>query len=107
MRAQRKAEQKEGRSRFDEIRTSRKPADLATIVYTSGTTGNPKGAMLTHGNIASNVLSVTQVLPLQRGTADHPLGRGSVNRLVSDDLSDMGAGATYQSTWVEARSLAG
>jgi long-chain acyl-CoA synthetase len=63
----RRSEQEKGRARFDELSNSRKPGDLATLVYTSGTTGNPKGAMLTHGNIASNVVSVTQVLPLQRG----------------------------------------
>ncbi|XP_071313141.1 long-chain-fatty-acid--CoA ligase 1-like [Trachinotus anak] len=30
------------------------PEDMAVICFTSGTTGNPKGAMLTHGNIVSN-----------------------------------------------------
>jgi long-chain acyl-CoA synthetase len=63
----RKCEADEGRARFDELRQSRKPDDLATLVYTSGTTGNPKGAMLTHGNIASNVASVTKILALEQG----------------------------------------
>src|SRR5262249_20574220 len=41
------------------------PADLATIMYTSGTTGNPKGVMLSHGNILSNVTQCLEAEPLQ------------------------------------------
>jgi long-chain acyl-CoA synthetase len=35
--------------------------DLATVVYTSGTMGEPKGAMLTHANIMSNALAANEM----------------------------------------------
>src|SRR6185295_16857190 len=40
------------------------PDDLATLVYTSGTTGIPKGVMLTHRNVVANIRMVPLVLDL-------------------------------------------
>ena len=63
----RKWENSHGPTWFEGSRSSPKAEDLATLVYTSGTTGNPKGAMLTHGNIASNVDAVRAFVPFRPG----------------------------------------
>ncbi len=44
----------------EERRRTRGAGDLAEIVYTSGTTGRPKGCMLSHGNILANVRNCFQ-----------------------------------------------
>ena len=53
---------------FQEISESIFPEDLATIVYTSGSTGLPKGVMLSHQNIVSNIKSVLSFIPVGPGT---------------------------------------
>ncbi len=44
------------------------PGDIATLVYTSGTTGLPKGAVLTHDNILSNIRAAVTLFSI--GTDD-------------------------------------
>ena len=40
------------------------PDDLAEVMFTSGTTGEPKGTMLTHGNLLSNAIAATKIFPI-------------------------------------------
>ncbi|MCF8230827.1 MAG: long-chain fatty acid--CoA ligase [Bacteroidales bacterium] len=48
--------------KIDELRNKIGPYDVATIIYTSGTTARPKGVMLTHHNFLSNVKGASKIL---------------------------------------------
>jgi len=50
------------------------PSDLALLQYTGGTTGTPKGAMLTHANLSSNAQQVDLLDPFERSERDVILG---------------------------------
>jgi len=53
--------------RFDSVWQGVKPDDVANISYTSGTTADPKGIMLTHLNYTTNVLQAHTVLDIHAG----------------------------------------
>jgi long-chain acyl-CoA synthetase len=79
------------------------PDDMATIVYTSGTTGRPKGVVLTHGNIAANIDNITRVVPI--GPDDRFLSFLPLSHIAERTVSDFGEVLAGGETWF-AESLA-
>lgn len=77
------------------IKGSIQEDDLYTIVYTSGTTGPPKGVMLSHKNEVSNALAAAKTLPVKEGTGkalsflplSHVYERTSVFSYISHSIS--------------------
>ena len=55
---------KDAPARFEEEVARSKPGDTAILVYTSGTTGQPKGAMISHENIITSIIGAAQTLPV-------------------------------------------
>ena len=51
---------------FRDVARGVTPDQLATIVYTSGTTGEPKGVMLTHGNLTANLYAGAKALEVRQ-----------------------------------------
>ena len=53
-----------GRPAIGDVPSDLTPESLAAIVYTSGTTGRPKGVMLSHRNIVANIEAILSVMPV-------------------------------------------
>jgi len=56
--------EQEGFSNLEEIKATIQPGDNTTLLFTSGTSGHPKGVMLSHNNLVTNILSASNRQPL-------------------------------------------
>ena len=77
--------------------------DLATLVYTSGTTGPPKGAMITHRNVMATMRSLTSLIELR--SDDRYLSFLPLSHITERSISNFGQIVTGAETWF-ARSVA-
>jgi long-chain acyl-CoA synthetase len=64
-----------------------KGTELATILYTSGTTGFPKGVMLSHHNILDNIMNVEELLVPVCGASDRALSFLPLNHIFERVIS--------------------
>jgi long-chain acyl-CoA synthetase len=80
-----------------------RPDSLATVVYTSGTTGPPKGAMITHANLMATLRSLTAVIDI--GPDDRFLSFLPLSHVAERVVSHFGQVASGGETTF-ARSLA-
>lgn len=80
-----------------------RPDGLATIVYTSGTTGPPKGVLLTHQNITATIDSIRAVVAI--GPEDRFLSFLPLSHIAERVVSNFGHIAAGGETWF-ARSFA-
>ncbi|MEI8092787.1 MAG: AMP-binding protein [Spirochaetales bacterium] len=53
-----------------DLRKACEPTNIASIIYTSGTSGNPKGVMLTHANFLHNVRAISPLLHVDRNAGE-------------------------------------
>ena len=90
-------------SAVDERLTGITSDDLATLVYTSGTTGPPKGAMITHGNLVATIDAITAVVPI--GPEDRFLSFLPLSHVAERVVSNFGQIFSGGETWF-ARSFA-
>ncbi|BBL79815.1 AMP-dependent synthetase [Rubrobacter xylanophilus] len=77
--------------------------DVATLIYTSGTSGRQKGVILTHGNLLSNLEAIIEVVPITDddvGLSILPLSH-VLERTCSQFLNLVGGGTNYTAESVE------
>lgn len=87
---------------YDALVDAVQPTDLATIVYTSGTTGPPKGAMISHANVMATLRSLMSLIDLR--PSDRFLSFLPLSHITERSVSHFGQIASGGTTWF-ARSL--
>jgi acyl-[acyl-carrier-protein]-phospholipid O-acyltransferase/long-chain-fatty-acid--[acyl-carrier-protein] ligase len=91
---------------FGDARTGASP--LATIIFSSGSTGVPKGVMLTHANLLANIDSIAQIFPVNTsdvfiGVLPHFHSFGFTGTFWFPLL--MGAGVAYHTNPMDAKVI--